>query len=204
MTNITKISRLSTYRNTGTHKLSQIRKPDQIGQIESKSEAHNAPDKSNNNDQIILDIFYKQTHHLLSTYVRLSHSSEENEQKKYFKNHKTEVISGAKSMIKAMNRLLHQASQFDFNYGTHYHFLIETIIHDYHDALSFIGIYYYHNAMHLNKRKFYLVLCDQPEKFDCLFNPQYGIIDRLSKIHLQLISRESSTDYGGSIIDLRG
>ena len=166
-----------------------------------RSEVHNNPDHRSGNERYILDAFYSNAHNLKASFIRLTTDKET--LKQYYKTHEEEVILGAENLILAINGLMSDSRLCDANYGTHFTFLIESIIHDYESHLGKIGIQFSKKKLVVNKYAFFNHICTSPDDFQFLFKSPDGLIDTLSKIYYKIVNISQSSKVEGQIIDFR-
>lgn len=204
MPNISKSPNVSNYKNVSSSKVKSAANTEPVKHVYGKGEVHNNPDHRSGNERYIIDTFYSGVHNLMASYNRLStHEDQKQSAAQYYKAHKNEVLKGASSMVSGINFLVGQSRNCDQRYGTHFKFLVESILNDFNEALKAIGIHYEKDVVYLNRKYFLSELIDNPEIFTFLFAPQTGLIDRLSAIHYKIENILHGTESEGQIIDYR-
>jgi len=205
MANITKSPSVSNYKNLSTSNVKSTAPLRSIvSHVYGKGEAHNTPDHKSGNERFIIDAFYSNAHNLKASFVRLSNKeADRSSLKNYYRQHEEEVFSGANDLVDAIHSLLKNSNTCDQDYGTHFKFLVESILNDFDTPLRNIGISHYHYKYVVNKYHFFEMLCDTPEEFAFLFNIPHGLIEMLSRIHLKIQSISDSSSTQGRIIDYR-
>lgn len=204
MSGIHKTPIVSNYRNVSTSKVKSTSKSSPVQNIYGKGEVHNNPDHRSGNDRYLIDTFYSNIHNLMASYNRLSENPDSSEMaSQYFRTHKNEVIKGALDLVTAINDLIIESSLCDDRYGTHFTFLIESILHDFKPQLESIGITYSNEQLKLNRYTFLDELIAHTELYEFLFRKNDGLIDRLSSIHYKIEHITTSYDSQGQIIDYR-
>lgn len=201
MSNITKIPIVNNYKNVSSSNVKQVGSRSFVAHVYGKGEVHNNPEHRSGNERYILDAFYSNAHNLKASFIRLTTDKEA--LKHYYKTHEEEVFLGAESLTRAINTLMDDAKSCDSEYGTHFTFLIESILHDYEKPLEKIGIQLKKQHLVVNKYVFFTHLCNDPDDFQFLFKSPDGLIDTLSKIYYKIIGISQSTKLEGQIIDFR-
>ncbi|MDH8677608.1 hypothetical protein QE109_05590 [Fusibacter bizertensis] len=204
MSNITKSSAISNYRNGPTSKVKSTRSNQIVTHVYGKGETHNTPNHRSGNEQFIVDAFYSNAHNLKASFVRLSsHDTDEDHIKNYYRTHEEEVLSGAESLLEAIRNIVESSRSCDRIYGTHFGFLVESILNDYENQLSSIGITHKSYNYSLNKNIFFNVICTSPESFKFLFRLPDGMMELLARVYLKIQGITDSTRIQGRIIDYR-
>ncbi len=204
MANISKSPIVSNYRNVSSSKVKSTSNTEPVKHVYGKGEVHNNPDHRSGNENYIIDTFYSGIHNLMASYNRLStHEDQKQSTAQYYKAHKNEVLKGASSLVSGINDLVGQSRDCDQRYGTHFKFLVESILTDFVDALKAIGIHYERDVVYLDRKQFLAELIENPEIFTFLFAPQSGLIDRLSSIHYKIEHILKGFESEGQIIDYR-
>ncbi len=204
MSGIHKAPIVSNYRNVSASKVKSTSKSTPVQNIYGKGEVHNNPDHRSGNDRYLIDTFYSNIHNLMASYNRLSDNPDSEEMAShYFRTHKNEVIKGAMDLVNTINDLIIESSLCDDRYGTHFGFLVESILHDFESNLESIGISYNNDQLILNRYTFLDELISRPNAFDFLFRKNTGLIDRLSAIHYKIEHISTRDDSQGQIIDYR-
>lgn len=204
MSNISKPPIVNNYRNVATSKVKPSSETKSVGTIAGKGEVHLTPDQRSGNSQYLMDAFYAKAHNLMASYNRIFDSDTDSKSSsQYFKTHKAEVIHGAQKLVESINELIDEGIQADLKFGTHFAFLIESILHDFDEKLSTIGIEMANGFLILNRYKFLDSLIEAPASFEFLFHQNTGLIDRMTKIHLKLTHITSNEKKEGQIIDYR-
>ncbi len=204
MPGITKSPTVTNYKNTSKTKVKSTNTSLFVKNVFTKGEAHNNPDHRSGNERYIIDAFYSNAHNLKASFNRLSAENHDEEMlKQYYRAHEEEVIHGALSLIEAINSILTTSKECDHTFGTHFSFLIESILHDFDKSLSQIGITMNQFVFKLNRRKFFETLCDNPIQFSFLFDSPYGLIERLTTIYYKIQGITNREQTEGRIIDYR-
>ncbi|MDW7662524.1 MAG: hypothetical protein SCL54_13970 [Bacillota bacterium] len=204
MANISKSPIVSNYRNVSSSKVKSTSNTEPVKHVYGKGEVHNNPDHRSGNERYIIDTFYSGVHNLMASYNRLStHEDQKQSAAQYYKAHKNEVLKGASSLVSGINYLVGQARDCDQRYGTHFKFLVESILNDFAEALKAIGIHYEKDVVYLDRKHFLAELIENPQIFTFLFSPQTGLIDRLASIHYKIEHILKGVESEGQIIDYR-
>lgn len=204
MPGITKSPTVTNYKNTFKTKVRSTNTSLFVNNVFAKGEAHNNPDHRSGNERYIIDAFYSNAHNLKASFNRLSTDNHDEEMlKQYYRAHEEEVIRGALSLIEAINNILKESKECDHTFGTHFLFLIESILHDFEQSLSNIGVTMNRFVFKLNKRKFFETLCEEPNNFAFLFDSPYGLIERLTTIYYKIQGITNREQKEGRIIDYR-
>ncbi len=206
MTKITKPTPVTNYKITSKSHAGTLPKPtEDVGVIHQKSDAHNSPDHRSGNEHHLMDTFYENTYNLKHSFNRVTDLNEEGESlKHYFKAHKREILLGATSLIEDINRLIQECVQCDFSLGTHFYFLLESIIVSFEKDLNAIGIHFFEDCLYLNAKFFYETMVEAHEKFDFIFTPNSGLMDQCVLIHEKIRSVRESHFTEGQFIDIKG
>lgn len=204
LANISKTPIVSNYRNVSSSKVKSTANTETVNHLYGKGEVHNNPDHRSGNERYIIDNFYSGVHNLMASYNRLAtHEDQKQSSAQYYKAHKNEVLKGASSLVSGINFLIEQSKDCDQRYGTHFKFLVESILNDFESDLRKIGIHYDHYVVYLDRKRFLEELIDHPEIFVFLFSQQTGLIDRLSAIHYKIEHILNGVEPEGQIIDYR-
>lgn len=201
MPNITKIPIVNNYKNVSSSNVKQVGGRTFVTHVYGKGEVHNNPEHRSGNERFILDAFYSNAHNLKASFIRLTTDKET--LKQYYKTHEEEVFLGADQLITAINALIKDSKNCDADFGTHFTFLIESILHDHMVQLERIGVLLEKQVLKVNKYTFFNHLCHHPEDFQFLFKAPDGLIDTLSKIYYKIIGISQSSKLEGQIIDFR-
>lgn len=197
MSRILKTNQVYNSKNLSVSKIRTAYKPITVTMLKPKSEAHNTPHKSSNNESVLVDSFYEKVHNLKASYQRLSDQSTA---KQYYRSHKQEILSGGKNLVRAINQLLTDSKEIDASYGTHFRFLVEAHLHDYEKELKHIGIYLNNSTVHFDRRRFIETFSSEISSINFLYKPN-GLVDQLIKINYKLLSIEKRDEFEGQIID---
>lgn len=197
MSRILKSNQVYNSKNLSVSKIRSAYKPITVTMLKPKSEAHNTPHKSSNNESVLVDYFYEKVHNLKASYQRLSDQSTA---KQYYKSHKQEILSGGKNLVHAINQILIDSKAIDASYGTHFHFLVEAHLHDYEKELKHVGIYLNNSTAHFDRKRFIEIFCSDTSSLHFLYKPD-GLVDQLIKINYRLLSIGKNDEYEGQIID---
>lgn len=204
MANITKSPSVTNYKNVSSSKVKSVKSSQIINHIYGKGEVHNNPDHRSGNERFILDTFYSNAHNLKASFLRLSSKEDDADAlRHYYRTHEEEVMKGAATLLEAINSILDSSRTCDRAYGTHFTFLVESIINDFDDALQRIGIINQNYVFSLNKRIFFETICETPEHFAFLFQMPNGLIERLTNIYYKIQGITDATKKEGRIIDYR-
>lgn len=201
MSNITKMPIVNNYKNVSSSNVKHVSSKSIVTHVYGKGEVHNNPEHRSGNENFILDAFYSNAHNLKASFIRLTTDKEA--LKQYYKTHEEEVLLGAENLVSAVNALIEQSKSCDVDYGTHFTFLIESILHDFESPLEKIGIRLKKRQLEVNKYTFLNRICSNPEDFHFLFKSPDGLIDTLSKIYYKIIGISQSSKIEGHIIDFR-
>ncbi len=199
MTQAAKSSRLYLSKNVPVSKVKSVYKTDGVAVLSPKGEAHNTPDKSSSNENFLIDFFYAKIHNLKASYTRLN---DRETAMHYYKSHKQEVLSGGKALVQAINHLMRDSKEKDQIYGTHFYFLVVSILHHYESNLAVIGIHFIKEVLHFEKRKFINVFCNDIEALTFLFEKK-GLVEQLVQINIRLLTIDKNDEIEGRIIDYR-
>ena len=197
MSRILKTNQAYNSKNLSVSKIKSTYKPIAVTMLKPKSETHNTPHKSSNNESVLIDYFYEKVHNLKASYQRFSDQSIA---KRYYKSHKGEILSGGKSLVRAINQLLVDSKEIDASYGTHFHFLVEANLHDYEKELKHIGIYLNKGVTHFDRKRFIASFTSDIMSLNFLYRAD-GLVDRLIKINYRLLSVGKNDEFEGQIID---
>lgn len=204
MANITKSPTVTNYKNVSSSKVKSVRASQAVNHIYGKGEVHNNPDHRSGNERFILDTFYSNAHNLKASFIRLSNAEHDQDAlKHYYRSHEEEVMKGASALLEAINSILDSSRSCDRSYGTHFTFLVESIINDYNDALAVIGIMNQNYVFKLNRKTFFETICETPEKFTFLFRIPDGFIEMLSRVYYKIQGITDLSSKEGRIIDYR-
>lgn len=203
MANITKTPTVNNYKNVSSSNVKTVGSRQTVHNIYGKGEVHNNPDHRSGNERFILDAFYSNAHNLKASFVRLTGNEDHNTLQQYYRAHEEEVISGAISLIEALDSIVKSSSHCDEAFGTHFRFLVESILHDFSEALEKIGITQINFQYKLNRKHFHTTLCTTPALFQFLFKIPDGLIERLTNIYYKIQSITDHTKSEGQIIDFR-
>lgn len=203
MANITKSPSVSNYKNVSSSKVKTIGSKQTVHNVYGKGEIHNNPDHRSGNERFILDAFYSNAHNLKASFIRLTGNEEHDTLQQYYRAHEEEVISGAMSLVEALESILKSSAHCDKSYGTHFRFLVESILHDFSDELEAIGISQVNYKFKLNRKHFHATLCTTPAHFQFLFKMPDGMIERLTSIYYKIQGITDYTKSEGQIIDFR-
>lgn len=199
MSHILKNNQVYNSKNIAPSKIKSTYKTTTVTMLLPKGESHNTPHKSSNNESVLVDYFYEKIHNLKASFQRLT---DQDTAKQYYKAHKQEVLSGGKSLVKAINQLLYDSKDVDAHYGTHFNFLVVAILHDYEAQLKRVGIYYHDNQVHFDKKQFVDTFCNETASLNFLYKSN-GLVDQLIKINYKLLSIGKNDEIEGQIIDYR-
>lgn len=199
MSRILKTNQVYNSKNISVSKIKSAYKPITVTMLKPKSEAHNTPHKSSNNESVLVDYFYEKVHNLKASYQRFS---DQNAAKKYYKSHKQEILSGGKNLVKAINQLIKDSKEVDASYGTHFYFLVEAYLHDFEKELKYVGIYLNNSTVHFDRRRFIEIFSSDVSSIDFLYKPN-GLVEQLIKINYKLLSIGKKDEWEGQIIDYR-
>lgn len=204
MSKITKPSAVNNYAVVSQSNTKPTNSKDSVQKIHVKSDVHNSPDHRSQNEYNLLDTFYENTYNLKASFNRVTTFNEESASSKhYFISNKREILLGATSMVEDINRLIHASIKIDHHMGTHFHFLMESILHTYEKALLKIGIAYDSVTLALDAHQFYEMLLECPADFKFIFEPVTGLIDRCVELDhkIQNVYHNNATE--GQFLDLR-
>ncbi|MBF4692776.1 hypothetical protein [Fusibacter ferrireducens] len=197
MSQILKTNQVYNSKNLSASKIKSTYKPIAVTMLKPKSEAHNNPHKSANNESVLIDYFYEKVHNLKASYQRLS---DQNTAKNYYKSHKQEILSGGKNLVKAINQLIRDSKEVDASYGTHFYFLVESYLHDYENELKNIGIYLNNGMVHFDRRRFIDAFSFDIAALEFLYKPN-GLVEQLLKINYRVLTIGNNDEFEGQIID---
>jgi hypothetical protein len=204
MANITKSPSVTNYKNVSSSKVKSVRSSQIINHIYGKGEVHNNPDHRSGNERFILDTFYSNAHNLKASFIRLSNNEHDSDAlKQYYRSHEEEVMKGASTLLEAITSILESSRSCDRSYGTHFTFLVESIINDFDEALDTIGIINHNYVFSINRKVFFETICEFPEHFVFLFKVPDGFIEMLSRVHYKIQNITDVTLKEGRIIDYR-
>lgn len=205
MANITKSPSVNNYKNLSSSKVrSTAPLRSIVSHVYGKGETHNTPDHKSGNERFIIDAFYSNAHNLKASFIRLSNKEADSSSlKNYYRTHEEEVLAGASDLVEAIHSILKTSNTCDQDYGTHFRFLIESILNDFEASLIKIGISHRNYKFSVNKFHFFDTLCETPEMFEFLFKFPNGLIEMLSRVHLKIQSISDATSTEGRIIDYR-
>lgn len=205
MSKVTKVSPISNYRVVSKSNSKPNTSTPNVGIIHQKSDAHNSPEHRSGNEHHLMDTFYENTYNLKASFNRVTHLNEEKQSlKHYFKAHKREVTQGATALVEDLNRLIQESIQCDYSMGTHFYFLIESILHEFDGPLKNIGIHFHEDCLYLNANFFYQKLVDDYESFTFIFKSQSGLLDRCIQVHSKLTRVKETQFTEGQFIDIMG
>ncbi len=204
MSNITKSPSVNNYKNVSATKVRATNFNPIITHVYGKGEVHNNPNHRSGNEQFILDTFYSNSHNLKASFMRLSANESDYETlKQYYRTHEEEVLAGADNLLEAINSILDESESCDQTYGTHFKFLVESILYGFEDDLKNIGFSKLKNTYDVNGHVFYTTLCENPEIFGFLYKQPNGLIEMLSKVYYKIMGVTSVSQFEGRIIDFR-
>ncbi len=203
MSNITKSAAITNYRNGPVSKVKSTNSAQIVSHVYGKGEAHNTPEHRSGNEQFIVDAFYSNAHNLKASFARLSSHEKEDDYQNYYKTHEEEVISGGLSLIEAIKSIVESSRSCDRIYGTHFGFLVESILNDFEKSLNLIGITHEKFNYHLNKVVFFDVICTSPDQFKFLFRLPDGLMEMLARVYLKIQGITDRTRSEGRFIDYR-
>lgn len=204
MSNITKSPSVNNYKNISATKVRSTSFNPIVTHVYGKGEVHNNPEHKSGNEHFILDAFYSNSHNLKASFMRLTSNDADYEAlKQYYRTHEEEVLAGASSLLEALNSILDSSNACDQNYGTHFKFLVESILYGFEDALINIGFSKIKSKYDVNSHIFYSALCENPEIFNFLYKQPNGLIEMLSKVYYKIMSVTNSSQSEGRIIDFR-
>ncbi len=204
MSNITKSPSVNNYKNVSANKVRAINFNPIISQVYSKGEVHNNPEHRSGNEHFILDAFYSNSHNLKASFMRLTSTESDYEAlKQYYRTHEEEVLAGADSLLEAINSILESSNACDQTHGTHFKFLVESILFGFEASLIKIGFTKQKSNFDVNGHIFYTTLCETPEVFEFLYKQPNGLIEMLSKVYYKIMGVTSASQSEGRIIDFR-
>lgn len=204
MANITKSPSVTNYKNVSSSKVKNVKSSQVINHIYGKGEVHNNPDHRSGNERFILDTFYSNAHNLKASFLRLTGKEDDEEAlRHYYKSHEEEVMKGAATLIEAIQSILDSSRSCDRAYGTHFTFLVESVLNDFDEKLNSIGIFNQNYVFTLNKRQFFDAICETPDHFAFLFRIPDGLMERLTNIYYKIQGITDTTKKEGRIIDYR-
>lgn len=204
MSNITKSVSITNYRNGPTSKVKSTTTSQIVTHVYGKGEVHNTPEHRSGNERFIIDAFYSNAHNLKASFVRLSsHETDTENLKNYYKAHEEEVASGAENLLEAIKSIVASSKSCDRIYGTHFGFVVESILNDFEEALKAIGITHVNYKYHLDKGVFYNAICHSPDQFKFLFRLPDGMMELLARVYLKIQGLTDNTRTAGRIIDYR-
>lgn len=173
--------------------------------IYAKSDANNSPHQSSNNQHQLLDTFYENTYNLKASYLKItSQNDDENALKNYFKAHKKDILVGANAFIEDINRLISESLKCDYALGTHFNLLLENLLITFEPQLMAIGIFINDGCLFLSERLFYQTFLEDHEKFNFLFQPEDGLMDKCIWVHEKITHVNESKHTEGQFIDIKG
>lgn len=173
--------------------------------VYSKSDANNSPHENSNNQHQLLDTFYENTYKLKASFLKItSQNDDENALKNYFKAHKKEILIGANAFIEDINRLISESLKCDYSLGTHFNLLLETILSAFEQHLMAIGIFINDGCLFLSERLFYQTFLEDHEKFNFIFEPEEGLMDKCIWVHEKIAHVSESKHTEGQFIDIKG
>ena len=204
MSNITKIPSVNNYKNVSSSNVRATSINPIVTHVFGKGEVHNNPEHKSGNENFILDAFYSNAHNLKASFMRLtSNEADYDTLKQYYRTHEEEVLAGADSLLEAINNILETSNTCDQTHGTHFKFLVESILFSFEDALFKIGFSKSKTIYDVNGHIFYTVLCNEPEVFQFLFKQPNGLVEMLSRVYYKIMSVTSASKSEGRIIDFR-
>jgi hypothetical protein len=175
-----------------------------VTHVYGKGEVHNNPDHRSGNEHFILDAFYSNSHNLKASFMRLTSNDLDYEAlKQYYRTHEEEVLAGADSLLDALNDILETGNACDQTHGTHFKFLVESILFSFEEALFTIGFSKTNAVYAVNGHIFYTKLSENPEIFEFLYKQPNGLIEMLSKVYYKIMGVTSASQTEGRIIDFR-
>ena len=204
MSNITKSPSVSNYKNVSASKVRATSFNPIVTHVYGKGEVHNNPEHRSGNEHFILDAFYSNSHNLKASFMRLtSNDSDYDALKQYYRTHEEEVLAGANSLLEALNNILETSNTCDQTHGTHFKFLVESILFTFEEALKNIGFTKIKSEYDVNGHIFYTALSENPEVFEFLYKQPHGLIEMLSKVYYKIMGVTSASQTEGRIIDFR-
>ncbi len=203
MSNITKTNAIKQYTTTGPSQIKSTRNQGVIGHVQAKSNAHNSPDRSSNNQHFIIDYFYEHVHNVKASFSRVYGPDDDGQTpKQYVRSHLPELVHLMESLIEDTHDLMDASKDTDTRYGTHYFFWIEALIHDHEKALSDIGCTFEKKRLKLIPYLFRKAILEEPQRLRFLFDNDDGFIAALLHFNTKLKSFSYGSGTSGNIIDL--